>query len=62
VRRPANARSLLFSIRPRNVFRVLQALPGSEALLRGFLRYVNGRPDLKLRFIGGVARAFVSTL
>ncbi|MBI4342602.1 MAG: FAD-dependent monooxygenase, partial [Candidatus Omnitrophica bacterium] len=61
VRRPANARSLLFSARPRAMFRLLQIVPALAPCLIGFLRDVNRRPDLKRRFLGGVARAFVST-
>ena len=60
-RRPANARSLQFSVRPTQVFRVLQAAPVLAPLLRWFLGYVNGRQELKLRFAGGVAKAFLSS-
>ena len=60
VRRPANARSLQFSERPATVFRLLQAVPFLAPLLVSFIRSVNRRQDLKQRFIGGVARAFVS--
>ena len=61
VRRPANTRSLQFSARPRQVFKVVQAVPVLAPLLRWFLSYVNGRQELKLRFVGGVARAFMSS-
>ena len=60
VRRPANARSLQFSERPSTVFRLLQAAPFLAPLLLSFIRSANRRPDVKQRFIGGVARAFVS--
>ena len=60
VRRPANTRSLQFSARPRQVFSVLQAVPALAPLLRGFLIYVNGRQQLKLEFVGGVAWAFTT--
>ena len=60
-RRPANARSLLFSRRPTTVFRFLQAVPFAGPLLLSFIRRANRRPDTKRRFVGGVARAFLSS-
>lgn len=60
LRRPANERSLQFSERPRQMFRVLQAAPWLSPLLRWFLRAVDRNESLKLKFLTGVSRAFTS--
>lgn len=59
-RRPANQRSLQFSRRPCQIFRLLQAAPWLAPLLHGFLRHVDDRESLKIRFMAGVSGAFTS--
>lgn len=61
VRRPANQRSLQFSRRPQQTFRVLQAAPWLTPLLRWFLRAVDQREPLKFRFLTSVSNAFTSS-
>lgn len=61
VRRPANQRSLQFSRKPRQIFRLLQAAPWLTPLLQWFLRYVDRREALKTRFLTSLSQAFTST-
>jgi 2-polyprenyl-6-methoxyphenol hydroxylase-like FAD-dependent oxidoreductase len=62
IRRPANPRSLQFSQRPRLTFRLLQVAPWLSPLLREFLRAVDQREPLKVRFITSVSRSFTSPM
>ncbi len=60
-RRPANERSLQFSVWANRVFQSLRILPGLGALLFPFLESVNRNPQAKNRFLQNITRAFQST-
>ena len=59
-RRPANTRSLQFSVRTSVVLRLLKTLPWLAPLLPWLLAGVDRRPDTKGRFIRAVSGAFTS--
>ena len=58
LRRPANERSLQFSVGANQVFRVLRVAPWLGIVLLAFLRRVDRRPDAKDQFLQAVAQAF----
>jgi 2-polyprenyl-6-methoxyphenol hydroxylase-like FAD-dependent oxidoreductase len=58
IRRPANHRSLHFSVRATQVLRLLSAFPWLAGLVPWQLARFNRNPDVKERFIRAVAQAF----
>ena len=59
-RRPANQRSLQFSVWANRIFRTFGIIPWAAFLLPQFLKKVNESPEMRRRFIQNVSNAFRS--
>ena len=60
-RRPANHRSLQFSVRAARVFRAFSAMPWLAPLGAHLLARMNQMPDLKIRFVRAISTTFASS-
>ena len=60
-RRPANHRSLQFSVRATRVLRAFEVMPWLAPLGASLLARINQMPDLKIRFVRAISTTFASS-